>query len=322
MLDYLEARGVKYKIDGATRDPLKIFQSRGVNFVRLRLFVQPSGKDGQVNDLPYTLKLAKRVKKAGLKLLLDFHYSDGWCDPGSQATPAQWKDLSEAKLAERIHDYTADVIERFGAAKCMPDLVQTGNEVTNGMLWPTGAIPSDARWDVFAGLLKSAIQGARDGGYHGGIVIHVDRGGDWNFCEKFYENLDKRHVPYDVIGLSYYPFWQGPLAGLKTNLDNLSTHFQKDVMVVETGQNWRGEAKSGAPPTPEGQLAFLNSVFETVKATKGGRGAGVFYWAPEWIDGEKWRGPSWSAACESLALFDPDGEALPALDAFRKAAAP
>ena len=279
LLDYTEAHGVRYKVKGAAQDPLKIFKSHGVNFVRLRLFVHPSGADGQVNDLPYTLKLAKRVKKAGLKLLLDFHYSDGWCDPQNQATPARWKGFSASELAEKIHGYTADVIRQFGKAGCMPDLVQTGNEITNGMLWPTGVVTSDAHWDTFAGLLKSAIQGARDGGYHDRIMIHIDRGGDWGYCRMFYENLDKRHVPYDIIGLSYYPFWQGTLANLKENMNNIATHFHKDVMVAETGDEWRGgDGKSGLPATPDAQLAFLNSVFDAVRAVPDGHGIGVFYW--------------------------------------------
>jgi arabinogalactan endo-1,4-beta-galactosidase len=138
MLQSVEDSGVRYKDAGQKKDALAIFKNHGFNTVRLRLFVNPDGTRGQVNTLRYTIALAQRVKKNGFRLLLDFHYSDGWADPGHQTVPAAWKDLPHAELVRRLHDYTHETLEEFRSAGCLPDMVQVGNEITNGICWPDG----------------------------------------------------------------------------------------------------------------------------------------------------------------------------------------
>lgn len=326
LLSFIEDHGVQYMEGGQPGDPLAIFKAHGCNYVRLRLFVRPAGTEGQVNTLPYTLELAKRVKRAGLSWLLDLHYSDGWADPGHQNIPAEWKSLPHAELAERVFVYTRDTLAAFEREGCLPDLVQVGNEVTNGMMWPAGGpLKTAADFDAFADLLKAGIRAVRETAPADriGVMIHVDRGGKKEVCQWFFDNCRKRGVSFDVIGLSYYPLLHGSLDDLSGNLSSLAQTYQKDIVVVETDYNSVGDAPKAAPfPfTPAGQQAFLEELLRRVAATPGGHGKGVFYWAPEWIAGEKWYDGRGSGQWEDCALFDRAGNALPALGAFQSVSA-
>jgi arabinogalactan endo-1,4-beta-galactosidase len=322
LLQHLQDHGVVYKVNGVTKDPLLIFRDHGVTWVRLRLFVDPDGHGGQVNSLPYTLAMARRVKAAGFKLLLDFHYSDAWADPENQAIPRRWAGLNATALAGEVQTYTRSTLEAFAREGVTPEMVQVGNECRNGMLWPVGGPLEDypGRWDAFARLLKAAVAGVRQspGGGRIRVLVHVESGGDAAACRRFFDNLLIRNVPFDSIGLSYYPIWQGPPDRLAKNLAALSTRYRRSIYLVECGAEWapvRSErpTRSPFPATPAGQQRFVEETIRTVRATPGGRGKGVFYWAPEWIAGRRWDAPGWSVDWERRALFRPDGDALPAL---------
>jgi arabinogalactan endo-1,4-beta-galactosidase len=328
LLQHLERHGVVFKENGQPKDALQIFREHGVNWVRLRLFVDPDGREGQVNSLPYTLQMARRVKSAGCRLLLDFHYSDQWADPEHQSIPPRWIALSRPQLTQAVHDYTLAVMTTFADAGVTPEMVQIGNECRHGILWPVGGdLSEDARkWDAFADLLKAGIAGVREspGGKNVRVMIHVESGGDAPACRKFYDHLVARQVPFDVIGLSYYPVWQGPIMKLEKTLSLLSQRYRRSIIVVEAGAEWSPvppatPSRSPYPPTPQGQQRFLQETIRAVQSTPGGRGKGVFYWAPEWIDARQWDGPAWSKEWEHRALFRPDGEVLPAVRAFESA---
>lgn len=321
LLQFIQDHGVQYKETNQIKDPLLIFKDHGCNTVRLRLFVAPNGKAGQVNSLSYTLRLAKRVKEAGLKFMLDIHYSDGWADPGHQIVPAEWKALSHTQLVDRVSAYTRETMAAFAREGCAPDMVAVGNEISNGMMWPDGGPLSDpAKLENLADLLKAGIRGVHENDPKGAVrvMIHTDKGGDKAACRWFFDNLEKRGVTFDVIGLSYYPFWHGTLANLKENLSSLSGTYKKDIIVVETGYDtWGGpQEKLPYPITPEGQKAFLEELIRVVAATPEGRGQGVVYWAPEWIMGAKWNATG-SGTWESRALFDNTGNMRPAMTAFQ-----
>jgi len=315
MLQYLQDHGVQYRENGQVKDPLAIFKEHGCNYVRLRIFVNPSGLHGQVNTLAYTLALAKRVKQMGFGFLLDFHYSDGWADPGKQYIPAEWKDLTHEQLVERVYTYTKDTLSAFQKEGCMPDMVQVGNEITNGMMWPAGGSLKDVtKWNDFADLLKAGIRGVRDSGPIT-VMIHVDRGGSVEVSKWFFEHCQASGVQFDVIGLSFYPFDNGSLDDLAGNLDYLSKTYGKDIMVAETGFFAAGGSagKNPYPTTPDGQKAFMDALMKTVAATPGGHGRGVFYRAPEWIRGAGYKG---SGPTSNRALFDENGNMLPAMESF------
>jgi len=326
LLQEVQDHGVQFKEAGQVKDPLLILKGHGWNYVRLRLFVNPNGEHGQVNSLEYTLKLAARVKAAGFKLLLDLHYSDGWADPGHQTTPAEWKDLPHPLLADQVAIYTWRTLNAFAQAGCLPDVVEVGNEVTNGMLWPDGGPLSgpqvNAKWDNFADLLKVAIKTVRSFSPPGGIriMIHIDRGEKSATSQWFFDHLKQEGVDFDVIGLSYYPFWNGPMSGLQDNLNFLANRYGKDIYIAETDYDADGGGPKGLafPATPEGQKDYLAALIKMVQATPGGDGAGVFYWGADWIQGQKWEGPRWSGQWEGRALFDGDGEMRPAVGALDK----
>ena len=302
-----EDRGTVFKDEGKAKPGLQIFKDHGYNWVRLRLFHSPKSLP---NDLNYTIAMARAAREQGYKFLLDFHYSDTWADPAKQFTPAAWKDKPHEELVRAVFEYTRDTIAAFREAGVLPEMVQVGNEVINGMLWPDGKLPG--HWDHFAELVKAGVRGVEAGrgdGPRPRIMIHIDRGGDRRGTQAFFDRLNSYHVDYDVIGQSYYPWWHGSLLDLRENLAFMSDEYKKDIMLVEVAYCWRPteyRRRPGPfPETPEGQRAFLDEVNRLVLATPGGRGIGVFWWEPAVV------GP-----LRSRGYFDDDGNALPVLQVF------
>ncbi len=307
-----EQQGVVFKDNGVPKPALEILRSHGFNWVRLRIFVHPTDLP---NDLPYTLALAKRAKALGFHLLLDFHYSDTWADPGKQFLPTAWKNLKHKQLANAIFAYTRDTLIAFRNAGVYPEMVQTGNEITNGMDWPDGKLPDN--WDHFADLLRAAIAGvdASRGSLPRSLprpllMIHIDRSGDPAAAVAFYNKLLDYRIPWDVIGLSYYPHWHGSIATLRQTLHDLAFRFRKPIVVVETAYNWTpGDfigKKAPFPESPQGQRDFLAAVNAAVRATPQHLGRGVFWWEPAVAGGP----------LAGRALFDSNHNALPAMSVF------
>jgi arabinogalactan endo-1,4-beta-galactosidase len=318
-LPKLESLGAVYKDGGQAGDALVIMRKHGCTCFRVRLFVNPTLKEVVVQDLPYALRLGQRIKASGARLLLDLHYSDTWADPGKQTKPAAWTNLAFNALEKQVETYTADVMKAFKEARCLPDIVQVGNEITPGFLWPEGKLGAkEGGWDKFAVLLRAGIRGVRKplaGGERVQVMLHVDCGGSEEGTRRFFDNLRERHVEFDLIGLSYYPWWHGGLDKLRENLSQTALRYGKPIMVVETAYPWRphDEKKNmNWPMTPQGQAQFLRDVGEAVRAAPNGLGCGVIWWYPESVRTQGlhvWKGGD-------VALFDADGNALPALGAL------
>ena len=323
-LERIEQAGGVFRDSGAAGDAIGILRARGSNLFRLRLFVNPSGAEVEVNDLEYTVRMASRVAASGAGLLLDLHYSDTWADPGHQLTPAAWAALGLDSLEAEVERYTADVMARLRQVGVVPEIVQVGNEVDDGMLWPLGRISTAPDtvigWQQFTRLLKAGIRGVRGGLLPGDsvrVLLHYSQGGSTGGTRWFFDHIEAYGVPYDLIGLSYYPWWHGSLAGLQANLSATAGRYGRDIMVVETAYPWRiggweGMAPNRAamtwPTTRTGQAKFLKDVVRAVAATQGGRGIGVLWWYPEAIEVPGllvWGGGS-------LALYDAGGNLLPA----------
>ncbi len=325
-LPQVEAGGGVFRVDGVPDDLLAILADHGVGTIRLRLWHTPGAGH---NGLAATLALAERIRDAGCALLLDFHYSDTWADPGHQTKPAAWAALPLNALADSVRSYTCDVLTALDARDAAPTLLQLGNEITAGLLWNDGrvggAYDTPAQWAQLATLLQAAIAGVDDafaGRQRPDVMIHIDRGADNAGARWYLDNLAAQAVEFDVIGLSYYPWWHGTLADLGANLDDLATRYEKDLILVETAYPWTldwfddthnivgmpEQLLPGYPATPQGQAAFLATVLDLLRNVPEDRGRGVFWWAPEWISS-----PGFGSAWENVTFFDRDGEILPAL---------
>ena len=232
-----------YNQNGQQQDAIAILKANGVNYVRLRLWVDPQDANGNTygggsNNLENTLALAKRVKAQGIKLLLDFHYSDFWTDPGKQFKPKAWEKMDYPQLKTAIHDYTRDTIARFKKEGVLPDMVQIGNEINGGLLWPEGKSwgQGGGEFDRVAGLLNAAISGMKENltdGEQVKIMLHLAEGTKNDTFRWWFDEITKRDVPFDIIGLSMYTYWNGPIGALKANMDDISKRYNKDVIVVE-----------------------------------------------------------------------------------------
>jgi len=325
----IEEHGGVYRDGGAPRDLLEIFRCRGATCMRLRLFHTPNGVGAVCNDLAYTIRLGKRIKDAGFLLLLDFHYSDTWADPSHQPKPAAWKDLPMDNLERAVFEYTRDSIKAMAAGGARPDIVQVGNEITPGMLWPDGKPDKTPEsWVRLGRLIKAGLRGVREAAGSGPPIrtmLHADTGGRRAATQWFFDHVKEQGAEFDLIGLSYYPVWHGTLDNLRENLVATAARYGKPIVVVETAypwtagdpkwDKWQGpdnKVRDKYPLTPEGQRQFLADLVKTVRETPDGLGCGILWWAPEWIAVKGFDGHG-----ASLALFDRDGNALPALDLLR-----
>ncbi|WP_114790757.1 beta-galactosidase GalA [Niabella yanshanensis] len=234
-LPQLEARGVKFSDKGEVKDAIDILKDHGFNYIRLRIFNNPAADSGYAPgrgfcDLLHTLEMARRVKAAGMQLLLDFHYSDTWADPGKQFKPSAWKGKGFPELKRAVYDYTRDVMERLKKQGTLPDMVQVGNEINHGMIWPEGNI---GNLDSLSQLIYAGINGVKAVDPGSTIMLHVALGGQNDESRFFYDNMVLRDVPFDVIGLSFYPKWHCTLADLEYNANDMANRYQKDVIIVE-----------------------------------------------------------------------------------------
>jgi len=237
-LPELEARGVKFSDDKGQRDAIQILKDHGFNYIRLRIFNNPARDSGYSPgkgfcDLTHTMQMAKRVKALGLHLLLDFHYSDTWADPGKQFKPAAWRGEDFSQLQQSVFDYTKMVMDSLKSQGTVPDMVQVGNEINHGMIWPEGSIRHP---DSLAALIYAGIRGVKNVDPVCPVMLHIALGGQNDESHFFLDNMLERQVAFDVIGLSYYPKWHGTLADLRYNVDDLARQYGKDIIVVEYTQ--------------------------------------------------------------------------------------
>lgn len=298
LLPMYEERGARYYNENGSRitDMLSYLKSNSMNAMRVRLFVDPSQAgaedqgEGVRQDLAFVTALGQRIKAAGFNLLLDIHYSDTWTDPGQHSTPSSWTVTSA--LADSVYSYTRRVLNAMIAAGATPDFIQVGNEVTYGMLWPTGhCYPSGANYGsgtfaTFANYLKKGIQACREVCPAAKIVVHTEMSRVSNVTS-FYNTLKSYTTDFDIIGLSYYPYWHGDLSvldGLLTTLE--SSYPTKKIQIVETGyphayypDGASYDLQSTWPATEAGQKAFSQQLVATLNAHTNVNG--LYWWFPE-----------------------------------------
>jgi arabinogalactan endo-1,4-beta-galactosidase len=311
---------------GRPGDAVRILRSNGVNYARLKVWVDPA--DGY-NSKARVLAMAKRTRAVGMRLLVDFHYSDAWADPGKQNKPAAWASLPFDELRQALYDHTYDVLSALRAQGTPADMAQVGNEINGGLLWPDGRWDN---WDGLAALLVAGSTAVKDASPSTKVVLHLAEGGNNGGHRWWFDNAVARGVPFDVIGVSHYVYWHGTLGALQANLFDLSARYGKPIALVETAYgftlaendhetnifNASLEQAGGYPATPQGQADALRDMFNVVAAVPGT--LGVFYWEPTWtaVDGAGWdpADPSSGDGWENQAVFDYSGRALPALRVF------
>ncbi len=329
-LPRVETAGAHFTDGDTSADAITLLRRAGFTSVRLRLWHTPA--DGECALAP-TLASARRAHEAGMRVLLDLHYSDTWADPAHQSPPSAWAALAPAALRDSVRTYTRAVLAAFVAQGTPPAWVQIGNETDGGMLWESGRLRGGrarlASREAFARLVRAGAAGARESSPGTKIVVHFSGGGDRDGAEEFFAMLDERGVPFDVMAVSYYPWWHGTPRQLESTLRGLASRFSRPVMVAETAQPWTsawfddthnaaGKLPAGAhPATPEGQAAFAAEVRAIVARVPHDRGLGVWWWEPAWIAVPGSRSP-W----ENCALFDEKGALLPAARALSTATVP
>jgi len=332
MLPTIEKTGGVFSDGDKRGDAIQILAAHGCNLFRVRLFVKPDPdyvkNFGAVQDLAYVRGLAKRIKATGALFLLDIHYSDSWADPGKQFMPQEWKGLDFEALEQKVHDYTLGVLKDFQADGTMPDMVQVGNEITAGVLWPQGqvldvpATHESAQWDHFARLIAAgatAVRSMQTPSHPIRIVIHIHGGGKEGMAKYFFRKFKLDPADYDIVGLSFYPAWDDSIDYLKQNLADSIELTGKDVILAETSYPWKelpdkkGLATLRWPQTPEGQEQYLHDLTASLRAAPGHHGIGFIYWYPEAIPTPGFP-RVWRQGYE--ALFDQSGKALPALETY------
>ena len=356
----LDRLGAKYYDEGKERDILDIMKDYDVDTIRLRIWNDPWGKDHESygageNDVPTTLEIAKRVSEKGFGVLMNFHYSDFWADPGKQIKPKSWEGMTVAELTQAVYDFTFDTMELFKKEGVNITMVQVGNELSNGLLWPEGKIDVDAgigEYDNIAKFVSAGIRAVRKSNPDIPVMIHLDNGGNNELYRRWFDNYVARGEDFDLIGLSYYPFWHGTMDQLMNNMNDIAEPYHKDLIIAEVSMGYtmedykayeklsdserKGYATRPAlvekiefPMTREGQADFMRTLLARLETVAEHRARGFFWWEPAWIPvpGSGWATP---ASLEYMndpgpcgnewanqALFDYDGNVLPTLEVIR-----
>ena len=303
-LPQMEATGYKfYDSDGNEKDCLRLLKDRGMNSIRLRVWVNPNDDKASGHcSKDETVSMALRAQKMGFRIMIDFHYSDSWADPAKQFKPKAWEKHSFPELLNDVYNHTFEVISAIKKAGVTPEWVQIGNEIPGGILWPDG---STNHWNQLGQLLNKGYDAVKAVDKNIKVIVHVDEGNNNAKFRTFFDNATKQKVRYDVIGMSYYPFWikkdyTEVIADLELNLNDMVKRYGKEVMVVEIG---------GEDDKVENTYQLLATAIKAVKNVPNNKGLGVFYWEPEGA-------ASWSHY--NLSAWQADGKPSPALDAFKQ----
>ena len=368
----LEKCGAKYYDNGEEKDLLEIMKSYDVDTIRIRVWNDPWSEAGESygageNDPKTSLEIAKRVTKAGFGVLLNLHYSDFWADPGKQFKPKAWESYGVKELEQAVYDFTLEMMHLYLENGVNITMVQVGNELSNGLLWPEGKVPN---YDNIAAFVNAGIRAVRKadeerlaGSIKGvcpqmeglskiPVMIHLDNGGNNALYREWFDNFTKRGEDFELIGLSYYPFWHGSLQMLNDNMNDIAKRYGKDLIVAEVSMGYtmddykdyekladeerKGYATKPAlvekieyPMTVQGQYDFMEDFLNRISHIDDGKGKGFFYWEPAWIpvQGSGWATPASLKYIQDpgpcgnewaiQALFDYEGNALPTLKLIR-----
>lgn len=292
--------GVYYNEEGIEEDVFSILKRNGVNYCRLRLWNDPYSEDGLpygggTNDLPTDIYLAKRAKDAGMKVLLDFHYSDHWADPSKYFAPKEWADTTySGNIARVLGDYTYWTLKAFKDAGIELDSVQIGNETNNGI----AGFDSISALDIMARMVHSGVDAAKEVFPNIKTLVHLTNVKSPASVYQFLDAMKEEGVPYDIVGLSYYSYWHGSLENLGNVMDAIHDNYGKPSWIVETSygntdeinencgniyHSANHETPGGYLTSVQGQTTQMADLVSTISEVEDGYGQGVFYWEPAWL---------------------------------------
>jgi len=294
-LSQMEASGTQFRDStGAQKDLLTILAEKGINSIRLRVWVNPSAGYCDKADV---VKMAARVHRAGFRVMIDFHYSDTWADAGTQTKPAAWTGYTTAQLEQAMAAHTTDVLTALRDSGVTPDWVQVGNETNNGMLWEDGRATTNAA--NFAAMVSAGAAAVKGVDPNAMVVVHISNGYDNALFRWIFDLLKTNNAVWDAIGMSLYPSttnWRSYDSLCLVNMKDMVSRYGSKVIVSEVGMSW---------DQPDTAFAMLKTLIANTKSVTGG--LGVFYWEPEAYNG--WQG-------YTLGAFDNSGKPTKALDAF------
>ncbi len=279
-LTEMEANNIKfYDANGTPQECMALLKSIGMNTIRIRAWVNPTNNYNNTADV---VAKAIRAKNLGMRIMINFHYSDTWADPGSQTKPAAWAALDFATLKATLYNYTQATLTSLKNNNVTPEWVQVGNETNDGMLWPTGK--ASTNMSNFAQLINSGYDAVKNVFPNAKVIVHVSNGNDNTIFRWLFDGLTTNGAKYDVIGMSLYPN-QNDWAILNTqcvsNMNDMIARYNKEVMLVEVGMGYIYENEC---------KAFIADLTTKTKAIPNEKGLGVLYWEPQCYN--NWQGYS------------------------------
>jgi len=297
----MEAAGIKfYNSAGNQTECMTLLKSLGMNSIRLRVWVNPA--NGWCNAQDVLVK-ALRAKNLGMRIMIDFHYSDSWADPSKQTKPSAWTNLIFSNLITAVATHTTDVLNLLKTNGITPEWVQVGNETSNGMLWEDGRASTNMA--NYAALTNSGYNAVKAVFPKAKVIVHLDNGYNNSLYRWLFDGLVTNNAKWDVIGLSVYPYWFTTSNDWKNcnlqclaNMDDMVSRYGKEVMVVECGMSW---------DSPTDCQNFLTDLISKTNSVVDSKGIGVFYWEPECYN-------NWQSY--SMGAFDISGKPTEALNAF------
>jgi arabinogalactan endo-1,4-beta-galactosidase len=296
-LTEMEAAGKKfYNAAGTEMECIALLKSLGMNSIRLRVWVNPSGGWNNAADV---LAKATRAKNAGMRIMIDFHYSDTWADPGQQAIPAAWATQTLTELQTSVYNHTFSVLTSLKNNGIVPEWVQVGNETNNGMLWPTGK--ASTSMSNFASLVKQGYSAVKAVDPSIKVILHLSNGNDNNLYRWIFDGMISNGANWDIIGMSLYPEptdWATRNSQCLSNINDMISRYGREVMITEVGMSW---------DQADACRSFITDLITKAKAVSGNKVLGVFYWEPQSYG--NWQGYTKGA-------FDNSGKPTIALNAF------
>jgi arabinogalactan endo-1,4-beta-galactosidase len=296
-LTEMEAAGKKfYNSSGVEQECIALLKSLGMNTIRLRVWVNPGGVWNGTTDV---VTKAVRAKNLGMRIMIDFHYSDTWADPGQQAKPAAWAAQGLTALKTSLYNHTFDVLTALKNGGVTPEWVQVGNEINDGMLWPDGR--ASTNMNNLTQLINAGYDAVKAVNNSIKVIVHLSNGFDNTLFRWFFDGFKNNGGKWDVIGMSLYPGlgdWAAMNLQCLANMNDMVARYGKEVMIVEIGMSWDQAATC---------YAFIADLITKTKSVTGNKGLGVLYWEPEAYN--NWQG-------YPLGAFDNSGKPTAALAAF------